>query len=188
MTAERFAAERNAVPSPDAETFPGAAGAGAVTAPPADARTRRPFLQPGILRSHALAALGVALFLGGWELAARLNPSLSALIPLPSQIPAAWVGEIRGGYWTAAVQNSLSHYLAGVAIGSALGVAFGVVCGVSIWFDAFLSGVVRILRPIPGLAWVPFAILWFGLTSAAAAFIITTAAITTNLAFIVPPP
>jgi NitT/TauT family transport system permease protein len=31
---------------------------------------------------------------------------------------------------------------------------------------------VRLLRPIPGLAWVPFAILWFGIDPAAAIFII----------------
>ena len=38
--------------------------------------------------------------------------------------------------------------------------------------EAALSWVVRLLRPIPGLAWVPFAILWFGISPAAATFII----------------
>mgnify|MGYP002717198426 CR=1 FL=1 len=32
--------------------------------------------------------------------------------------------------------------------------------------------VVRVLRPIPGLAWVPFAIIWFGVNPSAAVFII----------------
>jgi NitT/TauT family transport system permease protein len=31
---------------------------------------------------------------------------------------------------------------------------------------------VRVLRPIPGLAWVPFAIIWFGVNPSAAVFII----------------
>jgi NitT/TauT family transport system permease protein len=177
MTAERFGAEQIAVQNPGAEALvetPEPENAPQPPMPAIGPAPRRLF-QPGAFRPNALAALGVALFLGGWEIAARLSPSLTALIPLPSQIPAAWLGEIRGGYWTAAVENSLSHYLVGVAIGSLLGVAFGVVCGVSAWFEAFLSGVVRILRPIPGLAWVPFAILWFGLTSGAAAFIIAIA-------------
>ena len=34
--------------------------------------------------------------------------------------------------------------------------------------------VVRVLRPIPGLAWVPFAIIWFGVDLRAAVFIIAT--------------
>jgi sulfonate transport system permease protein len=128
-----------------------------------------------LLCPNILMVLGVVLFFGGWEIASRLNPSATTLIPMPSRIPVAWLGEIRGGFWTAAVLGSLSHYLAGVAIGSALGIAFGLVCGVSPRFDALLSGVVRILRPIPGLAWVPFAILWFGLTSMGAAFVIAVA-------------
>ncbi|WP_245412038.1 ABC transporter permease [Methylocella silvestris] len=129
----------------------------------------------GAATPHLLAALGLILFFTGWEIAARLNPSLSALIPMPSQIPRAWLDEISGGYWLAAVRNSLSHYLIGVAIGSILGVAFGLVCGVLPWFESLLAGLVRLLRPIPGLAWVPFAILWFGLSSTAAAFVIAIA-------------
>ncbi|WP_156898158.1 ABC transporter permease [Methylocapsa acidiphila] len=128
-----------------------------------------------VLQPRSLAVLGVFIFIGGWECAARLNSSAAALIPTPSQIPAAWAGEIRGGFWIAAVESSLSHYILGVAIGSFLGVAAGVIAGVSAWCDAILSGVVRVLRPIPGLAWTPFAILWFGLTSTAAAFIIAIA-------------
>ncbi len=146
-----------------------------LAAPSEASAARRMRARVDLAHPKLLATLGVAVFFGGWEAAARLNPSLSALIPLPSQIPAAWLEEIRGGFWLAAVKNSLSHYLVGAAIGSFLGVGLGLVAGVSAWFDALLSGVVRILRPIPGLAWVPFAILWFGLTSAAAAFIISIA-------------
>ena len=40
--------------------------------------------------------------------------------------------------------------------------------------DETLAGVVRVLRPIPGLAWVPFAIIWFGVDLRAAVFIIAT--------------
>jgi sulfonate transport system permease protein len=141
----------------------------------ADPTFWRRIIPVDVLHPRSLAVLGVSIFVGGWEIAARLNASLTVLIPMPSQIPAAWAGEIRGGFWTAAVENSLSHYIMGVAIGSFLGVAGGVIAGVSAWFEALLSGVVRILRPIPGLAWTPFAILWFGLTSTAAAFIIAIA-------------
>ena len=38
--------------------------------------------------------------------------------------------------------------------------------------DALTSGVARLLRPIPPLAWIPFALIWFGATEGAAAFII----------------
>ena len=50
----------------------------------------------------------------------------------------------------------------------ALGIASGMFRG----FENATAWVVRVLRPIPGLAWVPFAILWFGVQPAAAVFII----------------
>lgn len=136
---------------------------------------RRRVIVFDVLPQRSLAILGVVIFLCGWEIAARFNAPLATLIPMPSQIPEAWIGEIRDGFWFRAVKNSLWHYVIGVVIGSFLGIAAGVVAGVSAWFDALLSGLVRVLRPIPGIAWAPFAILWFGLTSAAAAFIIAIA-------------
>jgi NitT/TauT family transport system permease protein len=39
-------------------------------------------------------------------------------------------------------------------------------------FENLTAWIVRLLRPIPGLAWVPFAIIWFGVEPAAAIFII----------------
>jgi sulfonate transport system permease protein len=119
-----------------------------------------------------LALLGVALFFGIWEMAGSLDLMPRTLLPLPSSIPDAWFKEITGGYWTAAVEDSLGHYLTGLAVGSFLGIALGIATALSPALDATESWVVRILRPIPGLAWVPFAIVWFGITSMAAAFII----------------
>jgi len=43
------------------------------------------------------------------------------------------------------------------------------------WFkflDSIFDPIVEILRPIPPLAWIPFAIIWFGITNTAAGFII----------------
>jgi NitT/TauT family transport system permease protein len=53
-----------------------------------------------------------------------------------------------------------------------LGVALGVLTGQSRQTEAFVAWVVRLLRPIPGLAWVPFAIIWFGVSTGAAVFIV----------------
>ena len=44
--------------------------------------------------------------------------------------------------------------------------------GMSRVAEALTAWVVRVLRPIPGLAWVPFAIIWFGVKPTAAVFII----------------
>ena len=48
----------------------------------------------------------------------------------------------------------------------------GIAAGMSTWFESATAWIVRIVRPIPGLAWVPFAIIWFGVEPSAAVFII----------------
>jgi NitT/TauT family transport system permease protein len=123
-------------------------------------------------RSLALALLGLIGFLVLWEAMPRLGLVNPMMLPGPSAIPAAFLDELRSGAWIAGVQASLGHYMTGLLTGSALGVACGVLTGLSRTADDLTAWIVRVLRPIPGLAWVPFAIIWFGVTPGAAVFII----------------
>jgi ABC-type nitrate/sulfonate/bicarbonate transport system permease component len=81
--------------------------------------------------------------------------------------------EFRSGVWFEMVLLSLDHYLMGFIWGAGLGVIFGVLTGMYLNIDWALAWVVRLLRPIPNLAWAPFAIIWFGVDQAAAVFIIS---------------
>lgn len=125
-------------------------------------------------RSLALGALGFFVFLGLWEALPAFNFVPASVLPPPSALPGAFWREVSGGIWFASLLTSLRNYLSGLFIGSFLGIALGVATGMSATLESFLSWVVRVLRPIPGLAWVPFAILWFGIDPAAAIFIIST--------------
>jgi len=120
----------------------------------------------------ALAAAGLAAFLLLWEAIPRLGLVSPLFVPPPSGLPLTFWRELEGGYWTEAVAASLGHYMMGLAIGTFLGVALGVATALSRKLEALLSWVVRLLRPVPGLAWVPFAIVWFGISERAATFII----------------
>jgi NitT/TauT family transport system permease protein len=123
-------------------------------------------------KAVALAAFGFAVFLAIWELAPALGFISESVLPPPSVLPQAFLRELTSGVWFAALLTSLRHYLAGLVIGCALGVGLGVATGMSDTLEASLAWVIRVLRPIPGLAWVPFAILWFGIDATAAIFII----------------
>lgn len=125
-------------------------------------------------KAVALSALGLAAFLGFWELLPALGFVPATVLPPPSALPQAFWREVVSGIWFSSLRTSLSHYLLGLAIGCFLGVSLGIVTGLWESIEATLAWVVRILRPIPGLAWVPFAILWFGIDPAAAVFIIAT--------------
>jgi len=124
------------------------------------------------MKRSALAAAGLAAFLLIWEAVPRLGLTSPLFVPPPSGLPLAFWHEFTGGYWGAAVLASLSHYLLGLTIGTVLGVSLGVATALSRRLEATLSWVIRLLRPVPGLAWVPFAIVWFGVSERAATFII----------------
>lgn len=122
-------------------------------------------------RSAGLGAVGLVTFLVAWELFARSADS--ALVPPPSAIPAALVSEIENGVWQRMVLASFGHYVIGFLIGSSLGVLCGVTVALLPTVAALQGGLVRVLRPIPPLAWTPFAIIWFGISESAAAFLIS---------------
>jgi NitT/TauT family transport system permease protein len=123
----------------------------------------------------ALAAAGLVVFLGVWEALPRLGLLNATLVPPPSAVPPAFAREISSGVWLTAVLSSLSHYATGLLVGSGLGVVLGIAAGMSAIFESATAWIVRLLRPIPGLAWVPFAIIWFGVEPSAAVFIISMA-------------
>ncbi|MDE2006423.1 MAG: ABC transporter permease [Rhodospirillales bacterium] len=123
-------------------------------------------------RPALLSAAGLIAFLGVWEGAVRSGALPSAFVPAPSAVPLALVAEIRDGLWTTAVADSLTHYATGVIGGSLLGIAAGAAVALLPRFAAAQAWVARVLRPIPPLAWIPFALIWFGASETAAAFII----------------
>ena len=121
---------------------------------------------------EALSILGLIL---AWQIAAAaVNDKL--LLPSFLQVAAAFSRE-----WptilTEDLPTSLLHFLIGMAGGLIVALPLGMIMG---WFraaDRILDPIVEIFRPIPPLAWIPFAIVWFGLTDTAAGFIIFVGAV-----------
>jgi NitT/TauT family transport system permease protein len=125
------------------------------------------------LRPTLYAALGLIVFLGIWEAVPDLGIIQSSLLPPPSALPKAFMREFNSGLWAKYVALSLNHYILGFLVGAGLGTMLGVVTGMSVKLEWALSWVIRLLRPIPNLAWAPFAIIWFGVDQANAVFIIS---------------
>ena len=124
-------------------------------------------------RRRLLGAAGLVLFLALWEIVAASGVVVGTLLPPPSSLPGTLVSEISLGFWQAMVVASLKHYLVGLVLGSLLGVVAGSAVALFPRLDAVQYWVARVLRPIPPLAWIPFAIIWFGVSETAAAFIIS---------------
>ena len=70
---------------------------------------------------------------------------------------------------------SLIRAVSGFAIASAFAIPLGLLVGRSRTAREFVDPVIRSLYPIPGIAWIPLAILWFGLGNTAVIFVVVIA-------------
>ncbi|QFU81605.1 ABC transporter permease [Natronorubrum aibiense] len=121
---------------------------------------------------------GIVGFVALWWLISLFQPEY--VLPSPFVVAETFATEAASGELTAALGQSVRHWIPGTVIGTGLGVAIGIALAWSSLADDISSPVVRVLRPVPPLALVGFAIAWFGINHAGAAFIIAVGAFWIN--------
>ncbi len=107
-----------------------------------------------------------------WEAAAQLGLVGTVLLPAPHQILGAAVALFQQGTLGRDLLQSLHRVIVGFSAALILGVGLGLLSGVSRRLSLIFLPVVDVLRPIPPIAWVPVAILWFGLGDHSSYFIV----------------
>ncbi len=124
----------------------------------------------------AVRAVAFVCLLTVWQLASTYVPGAPLLLPAPLRIVSVYVDLLRSGELVVHSAASLARVLGGTLIAAAVALPLGVLVG---WFPTFgyaADVVVEMLRPIPPIAWIPLSILWFGIGSGAAVFIIVVGA------------
>jgi NitT/TauT family transport system permease protein len=110
------------------------------------------------------------------EAAVRLF-DLSDSVAAPSDAAGALVHGLWDGTLSSEIVTTLEVYVQGLALALAIGVGLGIAIGLSRTIDAGSSVVVEFLRPIPAVALIPLAILWFGLGTPMLRFVVAYAAV-----------
>ncbi|SEA24110.1 NitT/TauT family transport system permease protein [Haloplanus vescus] len=121
---------------------------------------------------------GVAVFLALWGAASLTQPAY--VLPSPLVVAETFYAQAASGEMAVALGHSILHWIPGAVFGTGLGIAAGIALAWSPYLDDVTSPVVRVLRPVPPLALVGFAIAWFGINHAGAAFIIAVGAFWIN--------
>jgi NitT/TauT family transport system permease protein len=114
------------------------------------------------LRPEALA-----LFVGLWEVAAWLSPDWPSLIG--AVLPVLW-SDVQDPAFREALGGSARRMVLGYSLVMVIGVAGGALLGRVPLVDQLLGSIAVAIHAIPGAAWVPLAIIWFGMTERAVIF------------------
>jgi NitT/TauT family transport system permease protein len=96
----------------------------------------------------------------------------SYLIPSPHQVLIAFENLLANGTLITDTLDTLTRVLLGFLLATIVAIPLGILIGWSKLADNLSSLIIGILRPIPPIAWIPFAILWFGVGLGSAVFII----------------
>lgn len=125
-----------------------------------------------LVRSVAVPVVLIA----AWEALSRAGVINPIILPAPSAVFLRWVRYARDGELLRDAISSLYRVFVGFAIGTVLALPLGLAMGVSRTAYAFFNPVLQVLRPIPPIAYIPLAILWFGLGNPPAFFLISLGA------------
>ena len=130
---------------------------------------RRPLLRIGLPLGVAAALLLL------WHVAVRISGS--DLFPAPLKVLLGVIELVRKGLLLKYVVASIFRVTIGFGLAVVLGVPLGLFLG---WFQRLhyaFNPLIQVLRPISPIAWIPVAILWFGVDDRAPIFLIFLASI-----------
>ncbi len=114
--------------------------------------------------------LFIFVLLAAWEVAVRMHPGV--LIPGPIAVAAGILELLRHGLLLKYVVASLFRVTWGFVLACMTAIPLGLALG---WYrrgEMAFNPLSQIFRPISPLAWIPIAILWFGVGDLSSIFLI----------------
>ena len=132
------------------------------------------------------------IMLAIWEACAHAGFVSPVVLPAPSAVAAkwwlsvlpveaqasgqSWLGWALSGEMLHDAVASLYRVVVGFVVGAGLALPLGLVMGVNPRLYALCNPLLQVLRPIPPIAYIPLAILWFGLGNPPSVFLIAIGA------------
>ena len=122
---------------------------------------------------HIVQYVGLTLaILTIWQLLSKLGFIKPILLPPPSRVALTFWELLKSGAMPRHVGISILRVLEGFGIAALLGLLLGVAIGLSRTLDRLTDLIIQVVKPIPPIAWIPLAILWFGIGEMSKVYII----------------
>ena len=96
----------------------------------------------------------------------------SYVLPSPVDVLYSAINILQSGKLVQNTVDTLFKVFAGLILASVVAIPLGILMGWYQTLEDLCSFIISILRPIPPVAWIPFSILWFGIGTVPAVFII----------------
>lgn len=132
-------------------------------------RSKFPKILPMVL-VRALTSVGVVLIF--WELTVYMQLVRSVLLPPPTTVIAKLQGHWGKHYLQIHIASSLQRLFTAFLLAVVTGVPIGFLIANFRKFSDYIDPILNLVRVIPPPAWLPFAILWFGIGNPPAIYII----------------
>jgi len=129
----------------------------------------------GRVQRLVLATATGLVLLGVWWAASAAGLFPTGTVPSPIEVASAFGGEVASGRLAEDAVASLFRVAWGYVIAVVLAVPLGLVIGRHVRTRAALLPWVNFFRSLSPIAWIPFAIIWFGVGDPPAIFIIFVA-------------
>lgn len=110
-----------------------------------------------------LAVLGLASFFLAWSLVTYTGFIKPFFLPTPTAIVSATILLFAHGGLFTDIFASIYRILLGFLVSLAISLPIGILLGVSKTFEAFTKPMIAFVRYIPPSAFIPLAIIWFGI-------------------------
>jgi sulfonate transport system permease protein len=117
-------------------------------------------------------ALLPLVILALWQFLFYLGYIKPITLPPPSQVATTFWELLKSGALERHIGISIVRVLEGFGIAALLGLGLGVAIGLSKTLDRMTDIVIQLIKPIPPIAWIPLAILWFGIGEESKVYII----------------
>jgi NitT/TauT family transport system permease protein len=138
-------------------------------------QTQRKSWQWSSLSSGLRQLIILCLLIGSWQAYISLSKVQPALVSSPADVARAFWEDLLNLNLFKASLNTLQNLLIGLAIGLILGLGLAAFAVLSQFGRDLLSLLVAIFNPLPSIAILPLAMIWFGLTPTAIIFVIVHA-------------
>jgi NitT/TauT family transport system permease protein len=137
-------------------------------------------VQRPLIRMLQYVAFPVAVLVL-WQVCSSVGFVRRDVLPAPLDVVSVWYDLVTGltgaasrysGTWFSHAWASIWRVYAGFAWGATLGIFIGLLIGLSRVMERVFDPTVQVLRNIPVTAWVPLALVFFGIGNPPAVFLI----------------